>query len=342
MAHTKPNSPTVEVAAAVMLRHIAGQPVRSDTPRQALEFLLACRPAGKVYAGYWEFPGGKVESGETVKAALVRELNEEMGICVTEARPWLHKQFHYPHATVHLNFWQVTAWNGEAGGVAPLEHSALHWLPLAKALAAGQCLSPILPANGPILKGLALPCRMFITQAEHIGVPAELARIAKAAERDGSDAMLQIRDQGLAPQQRRDFAAAAVALAKAAGMVVVLNVRDQTQMDWAAGLGVDGLHLTSRALAQCVTRPDGLWVGASCHQAEELAKAADLALDYAVLGPVQQTLSHPDASPLGWGGFAERIRDNRLPVFALGGLGLADLEQAHSVGAHGLALMRGW
>lgn len=101
-------SKIVEVAAAVMLRG------------QGREFLLAQRPEGKVYAGYWEFPGGKVEPGETVRQALIRELQEELGITVSECSPWLTRQFTYPHATVRLNFWRVTAWSGEIGITAPL------------------------------------------------------------------------------------------------------------------------------------------------------------------------------------------------------------------------------
>ncbi|HOI52671.1 MAG TPA: NUDIX domain-containing protein, partial [Azonexus sp.] len=108
-------SDIVEVAAAVMLR--AG----------GSEFLLAQRPEGKVYAGYWEFPGGKVEPGESVRDALVRELQEELGITVTACHPWLTRRHVYPHATVRLNFWQVTAWQGEIGITAPLEHSAVDW-----------------------------------------------------------------------------------------------------------------------------------------------------------------------------------------------------------------------
>lgn len=342
MEKTDHTLPVVEVAAAVMLRHISGKPVLADTPKCELEFLLACRPVGKVYAGYWEFPGGKVESGESVKAALIRELQEEMGIVVTEAVPWLHKQFTYPHATVHLNFWQVRAWQGEIGIAAPLEHSAVSWLPMEKALSAEQLVSPILPANGPILKGLALPKRMLISQAENIGVESELTRVARAVKQWSGEALLQIRDHGLAPSERHDFAASAHLLAKPAGVPVVLNVRDSAGLSLARELSVDGVHLSATALAQSTERPDFQWVGASCHHRSELAKAANLGCDYAVLGPVKKTQTHPNSVPLGWQAFAELIRDNRLPVFALGGLQQRDLAQANVVGAHGVALMRGW
>jgi 8-oxo-dGTP diphosphatase len=86
----------VDVAAAVILR-----------PDGA--FLLACRPPGKVYAGYWEFPGGKVEPGEGLADALARELHEELGIDVVSATPWITRVFSYPHATVRLHFFRVFA-----------------------------------------------------------------------------------------------------------------------------------------------------------------------------------------------------------------------------------------
>src|SRR5918994_6473274 len=90
----------IEVAAAVLQRPDGS-------------FLLAQRPPGKVYAGYWEFPGGKVEPGEPAAAALARELHEELGIDVECAYPWLTRVFTYPHATVRLNFFRVTRWRGE-------------------------------------------------------------------------------------------------------------------------------------------------------------------------------------------------------------------------------------
>jgi 8-oxo-dGTP diphosphatase len=310
----------VEVAAAVMLR---------DKGR---EFLLAQRPPGKVYAGYWEFPGGKVEAGESIRAALVRELQEELGIAVTACAPWLTRQFTYPHATVRLNFWRVTAWTGEIGVTAPLEHSAVNW----QKCDAATKVMPILPANDPILKALRLPTTMAITMAEIEGVERQLQRLEAAL--DNGLRLIQLRDKTLPPPERRRFAAAVVALAQAVGALVVIN--DDAAL--ARQVGADGLHLSSTALAACSTRPDFAWVGASVHSAAEIHRAGELQLDYALLGPVLSTPSHPENPGLGWAEFTRRASGNPLPVFALGGLTKDRLNTAQTSGGHGIALMRGW
>lgn len=313
-------SKIVDVAAAVMLR------------ADGREFLLAQRPEGKVYAGYWEFPGGKVEPGETVREALVRELYEELGITVTACAPWLTRQFTYPHATVRLHFWRVTAWTGEIGITAPLEHAAVDWQEIGKT----ATVAPILPANDPILKALSLPTTMAITLAEIEGVDRQLARL-DAALANGLR-LIQVRDKTLAASERQAFAEAVVARAHAQGALVVIN----DDVELARRIDADGLHLSSTALAACTQRPDVAWVGASCHTAEEIAHAGRLELDYALLGPVLPTPTHPEASPLGWPGFAATLTGNTLPVLALGGQRPEMLDTAQAHGAHGIALMRGW
>jgi 8-oxo-dGTP diphosphatase len=310
----------VEVAAAVLLR--AG----------GREFLLAQRPAGKVYAGYWEFPGGKVEAGESVRAALVRELHEELGITVTACAPWLTRTFTYPHATVRLNFWRVTAWEGEIGITAPLEHDAIDWLECGKS----ATVAPILPANDPILKALALPTTMAITMAETEGVERTLERLEEALA-DGLR-LIQVRDRGWPPAQRLWFAETVVRLAHDRGALVVIN----GDAEIARRTEADGLHLPAAALAACGERPDFAWVGASCHSAAEIARAGELGLDYALLGPVLPTPTHPENPGLGWAGFAAAAAGNTLPVLALGGLRPPMLAEAQAHGAHGIALMRGW
>ena len=156
----------VEVAAAVLVRAtVAGD-----------EFLLAQRPADKIWAGYWEFPGGKVELGETAHAALVRELREELGIAVKTAYPWLMREFTYPHATVRLNFFRVTDWQGE---LHPHEGQQFAWQPLA-AFVAEALVSPLLPANAPVLRALSLPSLYAISNASELGADEFLRRLERA------------------------------------------------------------------------------------------------------------------------------------------------------------------
>jgi len=312
-------SAVVEVAAAVILR-ADGQ-----------EFLLAQRPEGKVYAGYWEFPGGKVEAGETVHQALVRELQEELGITATAATPWLTRQFTYPHATVRLNFWRVTAWEGEIGITAPLEHSAVAW----QKCGTTATVTPILPANDPILKALALPTVMAITHSAETGEDVELARLEAAL--DQGIRLFQIREKELPACERAWFAQSALAMVRHRHAIVLVN-DDATLAAQIHG----GLHLPAASLRRCTARPDFPWVGASCHDAQELARAAQLGLDYALLGPVLPTPTHPEASGLGWEEFERLVADTPIPVFALGGMRRELLATAQARGAHGIALMRGW
>jgi 8-oxo-dGTP diphosphatase len=313
-------SKVIEVAAAVILR------------ADGSEFLLAQRPEGKVYAGYWEFPGGKVEPGETVRAALLRELREELGISVSACSPWLTRVFTYPHATVRLNFWRVTAWAGEMGISAPLEHDAVDWQKCGKSAS----VTPILPANAPILKALALPTTMAITMGESEGVERQLERLEEAL--DKGLRLIQVRDKGWPFAQRLWFAEAVRRIAGQRGALVMINDDE----DIARRIGADGLHLSAAGLAACLQRPDFDWVGASCHGADELRRAAELGLDYALLGPVLPTPTHPEATGLGWAEFARLISGTPLPVFALGGTKNAMLAIAQEHGAHGIALMRGW
>jgi 8-oxo-dGTP diphosphatase len=127
------NRPVTEVAVGVLIR-----------PDGA--FLLTSRPAGKVYAGYWEFPGGKLEAGETVAQALRRELQEELGIVIGAAQPWQVELVDYPHALVRLHFCKVFDWRGE---LQMREAQSFAWQQLPVQVA------PVLPGTVPVLQWLA-------------------------------------------------------------------------------------------------------------------------------------------------------------------------------------------
>jgi 8-oxo-dGTP diphosphatase len=296
-------------------------------PAYPWRVLLAQRPPGKVYAGYWEFPGGKVEPGESLEAALARELQEELGIVVSRAHRWITRMFDYPHASVRLNFFRVFEWQGEPH---PHEGQVFSWqLPDAVEV------TPLLPANFPILKALSLPPLLGISHAESLGIDSFLARLDVALH--NGLRLIQLRDKTLPEETRLQLARETVRRARPHGARVVVN----GSLDLARAADADGVHLDSSAAAKLTVRPDCAWVGVSCHDATELAHAAAIQADFALLSPVLPTLTHPGAATLGWERFSELAAASPIPVYGLGGLGRDDVVLAQSHGAHGVALLRG-
>ena len=290
-------------------------------------FLLAQRPAGKVYAGYWEFPGGTVELGEPLGAAVARELHEELGIDVETAHPWIVRNYTYPHAAVRLNFFRVRAWRGEPHG---REDQQLAWQSLS-----AISVSPLLPANGPVLRALGLPFEYAITHAGQIGCEEQLRRLERRLAQGLR--LIQIRERRMAASDLESFAKTVIAAARPFGAKVLIN----SEVGLARRLDADGVHFTAAQLARLENRPSLPWCAASCHMAAEIEHAARIGIDFAVLGPVHATPTHPDSNPLGWENFSVLAQGAELPVFALGGVSTSELSTAWSCGAHGVAMVRG-
>lgn len=306
-------APIVAVAVAVLLRHDG-------------RVLLAQRLPGTPYAGYWEFPGGKLEPGESIAHALGRELDEELGIEVVRAAPWLVKRYVYPHAHVELHFFRVFAWRGEPVG---RDGQAIAWQ-----TPGAFDVEPLLPANTTILRALELPPIYGISMADELGEAIFLERARQAIE--SGLRLVQLREKSWPIERLRRFAEALLPVAQAAGARVILN----GDAVLARTLGCAGVHWPAATLLAARARPEGLLCAASCHDRAELDRAAALGVDFAVLGPVAPTPSHPDAVPLGWSRVAELLTATPLPVYALGGLTRSDLDTAIDRGAHGVALRR--
>lgn len=351
------SKPFVDVAAGLVLRPNG-------------ELLLAERPGDKPWSGWWELPGGKIEPGETVLQALARELKEELDIDVTEASRWVTHVHEYPKTIVRLSFCKVTGWNGTPSGI---EGQSLAWVRTDLPLEIG----PLLPATEPPLRWLQLPERYLLTS---IGGTEGLAGFLSKLETALAEGKMLVQFREPQWQAKADAAEvragleAVLRVCREAGAPCLVNsvhpeewwvLADGVQLrakDAAAFAGgertapagllhpspngeapANGADPNTREYA--MTRRDAhlkprRLVGVSAHDAEGLKIARALHADFAVLGHVLDTPSHPDQPALGWESFGRLAFEAGLPVYAIGGQSEATLPTAKQHGAHGIAGIR--
>lgn len=294
-------------------------------------YLLTRRHAGKDHAGCWEFPGGKLEPGETPREALLRELTEELGIQVESCRPLIVIPYDYPARSVLLHTYCVTAYTGTPEG---REGQPLGWFDAAELR---QLQLPA--ANRGIVNALRLPDRYLITPepVEHGDDDAFVERLSSLL--DGGYRLVQLRAKKLSQTSLRRLAERVVQLCREHEAMCLVN----GSVDLAREVGADGVHLSADALRllQEFGRPHDLWVAASCHDRQEIALASALQVDLAVCSPVRHTGSHPEAIPIGWDGFAELCAAASFPVYALGGMTNDDVDLAQQCGGQGVAAISG-
>ena len=297
-----------------------------EGPAQSV--LLAQRPAGKPMAGYWEFPGGKLEPGESVFDALRRELDEELGIEIEAADPWVVLPFDYPHAQVRLHFMRVWRYRGTPRS---REGQAFRFEPINQWSA-----EPWLPGALPLKRWLQLPDFYAISNAAELGSDAFIERLRHRADHGGRF-WLQLREPSLSGALFERLFEAVLEIARGTGVTLLINSR-HPQDYWHCA---DGVHLTARDLHQHGRGRARLAI-ASCHGEPDIAAAAANGCDAALLGNVAVSKSHPARAGLGWLAWQAIISNRALPVFALGGLNpdRATLRTARSYGAHGVAAQR--
>lgn len=291
--------------------------------------LLNRRTEDRDMGGLWEFPGGKREPGESSEQALVRELREELGIEANVGEWIIDVPQVYPDKHLTLEVRHVRSWKGVPRG---REGQAVTWVAPEKL---GRYSMP--PADLPVVAALRQPDRYLITpppphdDAGQQHWHEQLQRAVAAGQQ-----RIQLRLPADAPQRRSLLQRAVQAHRR--GVEWLLN-RD---IELAHELGV-GVHLGSEQLATLNARPlpAGQLVAASCHDLAQLQAAQRLGCDFAVLGPVQVTPSHPGAPPLGWQAFAALRAQVSLPIYALGGMAPEHIDDARRHGAQGIAAIRG-
>lgn len=294
--------------------------------------LVARRPEDSHQGGLLEFPGGKVEPGEEVRAALVRELHEELGIDVSykHLRPLIQIPHDYGDKRVLLDVWEVLSFQGTPCG---REGQPLFWLE------PDALLDDTFPAaNRPIIRALRLPGRYLVTgafdSAEHC-----LVLLESALSRFSLPLVL-LRAPEWSEVAYLDLADRCLSLCRTYGSQLMLHGAPHLLQDIPAA----GIHLPWLEAEQWQERPvsSERWLAVSCHGREELEQAARLRADFVTLSPVAPTASHPDREPLGWEQFAALSQAATMPVYALGGMAEEDEDRARQLGAQGIAGIRLW
>ena len=310
MAKTEPELCHIKVAVGVV-KNTQGQ------------VLISQRHDHLHQGGLWEFPGGKIETGETAEQALVRELQEELSIHVLSATPLITIHHQYPDLAVTLQVFLVNEFSGEPkSGI----DQALQWVDTTDLK---QYAFPA--ANQPIITAAQLPPFYAILDDSE---PSSLTTQLQTLLTQGIK-LIQARLKNLSAVDSKAFLDQAYVLCQQYGALLLINSAV------ACEPLADGVHLTSHDLMTLQQRPaDVAWLAASCHNLAELKQAERIGVDFVVLAPVLATKTHPNTAPLGWQQFTELVNQCSLPVYALGGQTKAHLSIAQQAGAQGIAAIR--
>lgn len=287
---------------------------------------MAERPYGRESAGFWEFPGGKFEPGESAGQAITRELYEELGIRLKVAYPWICYKHTYPGKLVKLHVYRVFAWEGTPAG---REGQRISW-----ENPSSVTVMPLLPANEKILQAIALPLVYAIINAGSgpcikVKLMTRLIYLLEQGVR-----LMQVRIRGMNPDHHIQIMRPIVNLAHKYGAKILVNGNELL----ALKSGADGIHLPADQLMKTHSRPCTPLLSVSCHNAGELAHAAALRASFVSLSPVRSTPTHSNVSGMGWKKFADLTNNLPMPVYALGGLGSDSLTTAMHHHAYGIAL----
>ncbi len=291
--------------------------------------LLSIRASNLNQSGLWEFPGGKLEAGETILQGLRRELFEETDINVESAHHLLKLDHDYGDICIRLHAWVVDSWSGVPRGV---EGQKVEWIPVEN-----LAEIPFPAANKRLIRVITLPQLYLVTPDRGMYNDDFLNRVKQLI--DNGLELLQFRSRKTSFEQHRSFVRELVQMCSNTRCRLIYN----GDIEQGLTLGVHGFHLQTSSLMQLTKRPvsDDLLLAASCHSREELDHAAEIGADFCVVSPVARTSTHPGIVGMGWGRFSELAAASTIPVYALGGLRPQDLVHARRSYACGISMIRG-
>lgn len=297
--------------------------------------LIAKRSDTAHQGGLWEFPGGKVDAGENIHQALVRELKEELAINVTASEPLIQIRHHYVDKSVLLDVQKVRSFDGEPMGN---EGQPVRWV-TPDELSAYEFPA----ANRPIITAIRLPQHYVIT-GEFSSITDFSMRLERALQQHVR--LIQLRIAKINIAEHADILQTAFELCATYSAILIVNTSaaEFALIRQTFPRQSCGLHLNRHQLFACSARPvaPDVLLGASCHNLEEINQAQKIGVDYLLLSPVSQTASHPESASLGWKKFADLVEQVNVPVYALGGMQPNDLSMAIHAGAQGIAGISGW
>jgi len=288
--------------------------------------LMNQRTALQSWAGWWEFPGGKLEKKETPRQALDREIYEELGVEVLEAERWVTRRFEFEDTDVILYFFKILKWKGDASSK---EGQLLSWEYFEKI-----DLSKVLPPNKFVPGAINLPDHYAITNLSETPLPLFIKQLENRIK--NGTKLIQVREKHLSKEEFKKFAERVLEVSNGRGVKVIIN----SNINLAYELSADGVHLNSGQIHTIHEFPKELMVGASCHNTKDLDIAEMKGANFAVLSPINKTLSHTKARLIGWDELSKLAIKYTMPIYALGGMTLGDVERAQSSGAIGVASQR--
>ena len=290
------------------------------------QVLISQRPDRVHMGGLWEFPGGKLEAGESFKSALRRELYEEVGISITGIKKMIDYSFAYQDRNIFFQAFKVLAYRGN---VEAREKQIVKWVDKKQ-----LCSEDFPPANKAVLKAIRLPSEYMIADQARLGGDL-MATVEKNLQAGVS--ICQYRAQ---QSNKTDYVSMATQLRDLCAQYNAQMISN-CDLDWVSDISPHGAHLTSRRLAgefkNFTGEATARFFSASCHTAQEVEMANQLEVDCVLIGPVLKTSSHPAVKSLGWKNFSDLCIRAGRPVYALGGMNHEHKANALVYGAQGIA-----